>query len=321
MEDDYLEAYFVNRSENEDFGDDFVEPEYQQEEETKVVEHNDAFVDNGKEQNKGENDEHENSGSKNDESQFNDEQKAVLNELRKLDRKRNLKKTKVFNSNFEFFDENSNPRNINLRVGQENSYYPIAYAVVERESYYKWKWFLEFLKIDLNLNQLFSITFMTDKQKGIVEAINELWRGSEHISYVRHMYANFKKKFKGHLIRNNVWQAVKASTKEEWEDFMEKIKNLNHQLVMNQQPTWNQNAETPVDVPDIQTEFVDNNEVGEGIMTRESIGQQINMENIEQLLPDVRTLKQHYATKLIPHLHPNDPLLHFFQSENQVEKE
>ena len=57
------------------------------------------------------------------------------------------------------------------------------------------------------------------------------------------------------------------------------------------------------------------------IMTQESTGQQINMDNIEQILANVRTLKQHYATNLIPHLHPNDPLLHYFQSENQVEEE
>ncbi|KAK0581421.1 hypothetical protein LWI29_013607 [Acer saccharum] len=65
---------------------------------------------------------------------------------------------------------------------------------------------------------------MTDKQKGLVEAINALWRGSEHRFYVRHMYANFKKKFKGDLVRNKVWQAAKTSTEEEWKDIMEKIK-------------------------------------------------------------------------------------------------
>ncbi|KAI9198305.1 hypothetical protein LWI28_013566 [Acer negundo] len=110
-----------------------------------------------------------------------------------------------------------------IGIDADNSYYPIAYAVVEKESYDTWKWFLKFLRIDFNLNQSFSITFMTDKQKGLVEAINELWRDSEHRFCVRHMYANFKKKFKGDLIRNKVWQAAKASTKEEWKDIMEKI--------------------------------------------------------------------------------------------------
>ncbi|KAI9194463.1 hypothetical protein LWI28_006266 [Acer negundo] len=59
---------------------------------------------------------------------------------------------------------------------------------------------------------------------GLVEAINELLKGSEHRFCVRHMYANFKKKFKDDLIRNKVWQAAKASAEEEWKDIMEKIK-------------------------------------------------------------------------------------------------
>ncbi|KAI9173852.1 hypothetical protein LWI28_007559 [Acer negundo] len=431
-----------------------------------------------------------------------------------------------------------------IRIDADNPYYPIAYIVVEKESYDTWKWLLKFLRIDLNLNQSFGITFMIDKQKGLVEAINELWRNSEHRFCVRYMYANFKKKFKGDLVRNKVWQAAKASTDEEWKDIMEKIKvidvkawqwlndkpanqwtkshflifpkcdmllnnlcecvngdktiltarclliysmlelikvkiterrasrrqymgkwfgeigpriaeileiatknsgsltahwggndnfqindnddttpvvvvdlttktcncnqwnltgipymhaitaiywrhenllywnkselppllppkivkqashpkklryrvvseipanarkfirihrsytctkckqqghsfktcdkrvallakihkqNLN-QLVVNQQPDENQRTET----------FVDSDEDGARIMTLESIGQQINMDNIEQILANVRTLKQHYATNLIPHLHPNDPLLHYFQSENQVEEE
>ncbi|KAK0607251.1 hypothetical protein LWI29_012165 [Acer saccharum] len=84
-----------------------------------------------------------------------------------------------------------------IGINANNSYYPIAYAMVKRESYDTWKWFIKFLMIDLNLNQPFGITFMTNKQKGLVEVINELWRDSEHRFCVKHMYANFKKKFKG----------------------------------------------------------------------------------------------------------------------------
>ncbi|KAI9185200.1 hypothetical protein LWI28_005244 [Acer negundo] len=62
---------------------------------------------------------------------------------------------------------------------------------------------------------------------------------------------------------------------------------------LNQQPAENQRTKTLVDVPDIQTEFVDSNEDGARIMTQESTGQQINMDNIEQILANVRTLKQH----------------------------
>lgn len=43
--------------------------------------------------------------------------------------------------------------------------YPIAFAVVEVESFVTWKWFLETLKADLQIVNTFPWTIMTDKQK------------------------------------------------------------------------------------------------------------------------------------------------------------
>ncbi|KAK2649265.1 hypothetical protein Ddye_016754 [Dipteronia dyeriana] len=45
------------------------------------------------------------------------------------------------------------------------------------------------------------ITFMTDRQKGLIESIGDIWPNCEHSFYVRHIYANFKKKFKDDKIR------------------------------------------------------------------------------------------------------------------------
>ncbi|KAK2652916.1 hypothetical protein Ddye_012772 [Dipteronia dyeriana] len=114
-----------------------------------------------------------------------------------------------------------------IGIDADNSYYPIAYAIVEKECYITWFWFLSLLKVDLKLDEDFRITFMTDKQKGLVEAIREIWKNSEHRNCVRHLYANFKKKFKTYEIRTKVWEAAKATTVEDFNRVMTKIKDMN----------------------------------------------------------------------------------------------
>ena len=67
-----------------------------------------------------------------------------------------------------------------IGIDSDNGYYPIAYGVVEKEYYETWRWFLDLLKIDLKLENPLRITFMTDRQKGLVEAIVVLWERCEH---------------------------------------------------------------------------------------------------------------------------------------------
>ncbi|KAE8659493.1 hypothetical protein F3Y22_tig00116962pilonHSYRG00536 [Hibiscus syriacus] len=56
-------------------------------------------------------------------------------------------------------------------VDADDSIYPLAFAVVESENQSYWFWFLELLGNDLELNNSHILTFMTDRQKGLVEAV------------------------------------------------------------------------------------------------------------------------------------------------------
>ncbi|KAK3231793.1 hypothetical protein Dsin_003674 [Dipteronia sinensis] len=56
-------------------------------------------------------------------------------------------------------------------IDADNGYYLIAHAIVEKECHESWSWFLNLLKEDLNLADCLGITFMTDRQKGLVESI------------------------------------------------------------------------------------------------------------------------------------------------------
>ncbi|KAK0590464.1 hypothetical protein LWI29_027461 [Acer saccharum] len=80
-------------------------------------------------------------------------------------------------------------------IDADNGYYPIAYAVVEKECH--------------------------------VESIGDIWPTCEHRFCVRHMYASFKKKFKDDIIRGKLWKAARSTKIEDFQTCMAEIKELN----------------------------------------------------------------------------------------------
>ncbi|KAL5562042.1 hypothetical protein UlMin_031789 [Ulmus minor] len=116
-----------------------------------------------------------------------------------------------------------------IGIDVDNGYYPVEYAMVEKECYTSWFWFLDLLKLDLRLERSVRVTFMTDKQKGLVEAISLLFDGCEHRNCVHHLYANFQLKFKNQLLRGKVWQAARVTIVTEFTRVMQEIKNISEE--------------------------------------------------------------------------------------------
>ncbi|CAN6251433.1 unnamed protein product [Urochloa humidicola] len=95
---------------------------------------------------------------------------------------------------------------IAVGIDPNDCIYPIALVVVEVESKVTWKWFLETLKQDLGILNTYPRTIMTDKQKGLILAVAEVFPKSEHRFCVRHLYSNFKDAgFKGEILKNQLW--------------------------------------------------------------------------------------------------------------------
>ncbi|XP_071907708.1 uncharacterized protein [Coffea arabica] len=95
------------------------------------------------------------------------------------------------------------------RDGNDNMF-PIAMAVVEAERYDSWKWFLMVLKIEVGAENGAPWTFISDRQKGLVSAIDDVFPESEHRYCLRHIYQNFKQKFKGKELKEYFWAAASA---------------------------------------------------------------------------------------------------------------
>ncbi|KAL3510972.1 hypothetical protein ACH5RR_030373 [Cinchona calisaya] len=60
---------------------------------------------------------------------------------------------------------------------------------------------------------------MSDRQKGLVETFEDLFPGVEHRFCVRHLYANFKLRFKDKALRDILWAAARAHLPKQWQSW------------------------------------------------------------------------------------------------------
>ncbi|KAG8367337.1 hypothetical protein BUALT_Bualt16G0061700 [Buddleja alternifolia] len=93
------------------------------------------------------------------------------------------------------------------RDGNDNLY-PIAYAYVEIEKFDTWEWFLSMLIRDIGSHDERGWTFISDRHKGLIQAVSSVAPNAEHRFCLRHMYNNFKKSFKGEELKRLFWRAA-----------------------------------------------------------------------------------------------------------------
>ncbi|XP_059639116.1 uncharacterized protein LOC132281431 [Cornus florida] len=106
----------------------------------------------------------------------------------------------------------------------DNGIFPIAISVVKSETKQSWEWFLN--KLESALGPLNRFTFMSDRQKGLVEIFEDKLHDTYHRFCVKHMHENFKKKFKGAKLRDEMWNAVLALTEDTFKHHMYLISQI-----------------------------------------------------------------------------------------------
>ena len=90
-----------------------------------------------------------------------------------------------------------------------NQMYPIAWAVVEKENNASWDWFCDILFRDIGVQGGDDWVFISDQQKGILTAVAKWAPNAEHRNCARHIYANWRKKFKKEW-QKKFWYCAKA---------------------------------------------------------------------------------------------------------------
>jgi len=91
-----------------------------------------------------------------------------------------------------------------------NQIYPIAWAVVEMETNDSWDWFCYLLCKDLQIGDGDGWVIISDQQKGILNSVQTWLPKAEHRNCARHIYANWRKKFKKKEYQKMFWKCAKA---------------------------------------------------------------------------------------------------------------
>lgn len=112
-------------------------------------------------------------------------------------------------------------------VGKDpnDQYFPLAFGIVETECRESLKWLMELLMDDIGRDRRY--VFISDQHKGLMSVFEEMFESIEHRVCLRHLYANFKKKFGGGtLIRDLMMGAAKATYYQGWKAKMDEIKKV-----------------------------------------------------------------------------------------------
>ncbi|GKA34574.1 mutator type transposase [Tanacetum coccineum] len=114
-----------------------------------------------------------------------------------------------------------------IGLDANNGIYPLAYAIVEKETTCSWTWFLECLGGDLGMTKESNFTFISDRQKGLAIAMANVFPCAEHRSCLRHIHENMKTKWNGQAYKELLWRCASATTVPYFDRAMEELKQFN----------------------------------------------------------------------------------------------
>ncbi|RID71102.1 hypothetical protein BRARA_C03060 [Brassica rapa] len=101
----------------------------------------------------------------------------------------------------------------------DGALFPLAFGVVDEESDENWMWFLCELHnlLEANTENMPRLTILSDRQKGVVEGVEQNFPTAFHGFCMRHLSESFRKEFNNSLLVNYLWEAAQALTVIEFE--------------------------------------------------------------------------------------------------------
>ncbi|EOX94543.1 PREDICTED: uncharacterized protein LOC18613209 [Theobroma cacao] len=120
----------------------------------------------------------------------------------------------------------------------DGAVFPLAFGVVDEENDANWMWFLSELHylLEINAENMPRLTILSDRQKGIVDAVEANFPTAFHGFCMHHLIDSFQKEFNSSILINLFWEAALALT---GLDFEKKIIEI--QEISPEAATWIRN--------------------------------------------------------------------------------
>ncbi|CAI9107687.1 OLC1v1007101C1 [Oldenlandia corymbosa var. corymbosa] len=107
----------------------------------------------------------------------------------------------------------------------DGALFPLAFAVVDEENDDNWMWFLSELHclLENNTENMPILTILSDRKKGITEAVEANFPTAFHGFCLRHLTESFQKEFNNPVLVNMLLEAANALTANEFESRLQQI--------------------------------------------------------------------------------------------------
>ena len=121
---------------------------------------------------------------------------------------------------------------IAVGVDGNDNILPLAFGIVDKESKEAWKWFFRKLSAHV-IKDREDICIISDRAKGILTSLSELWRLQEprafHRFCLRHLKSNFQSQFPNRDLSNLMWRAATTHQVRKFEALMWEIQEENRE--------------------------------------------------------------------------------------------
>jgi len=102
-------------------------------------------------------------------------------------------------------------------IDGHNWMFPVSYGVFGSETTENWLWF--FSRLHQAIGSPPGLVISTDAGKGIDSAVTQVFKnGVEHRECMRHLVANFQKRFRGEVFEKHLWPACRAFQRHRFEE-------------------------------------------------------------------------------------------------------